>query len=96
MNHNLLEVKRLKTYFFTRNGVVQAVDGISFALRRGENLCLVGESGCGKTATALSILRLIDSPPAEYLVAKFFITGKTFRDVPMLSFSKFGVVTYPL
>ena len=67
MNHNLLEVKNLKTYFFTRNGVVQAVDGVNLALRKGENLCLVGESGCGKTATALSILRLIDSPPGKIL-----------------------------
>ncbi len=67
MNHNLLEVKQLKTYFFTRNGVVQAVDGVSFSIRKGESLCLVGESGCGKTATALSILRLIDSPPGKIL-----------------------------
>ncbi len=76
MNHNLLEVKHLKTYFFTRNGVVQAVDGISFALRRGENLCLVGESGCGKTATALSILRLIDSPPGRILGGEILYHGE--------------------
>ena len=65
MNNTILQIRHLKTYFFTRNGVVKAVDGISFELRKGESLCLVGESGCGKTATALSVLRLIDSPPGR-------------------------------
>jgi oligopeptide/dipeptide ABC transporter ATP-binding protein len=65
VNDGLLEIRHLKTQFFTRNGVVKAVDDISFGLRKGESLCLVGESGCGKTATALSILRLIDSPPGR-------------------------------
>ena len=67
MSNTILEVNNLKTYFFTRNGVVKAVDGISFDLKKGESLCLVGESGCGKTATALSILRLIDSPPGKII-----------------------------
>jgi oligopeptide/dipeptide ABC transporter ATP-binding protein len=65
MNNTILQVSELKTYFFTRIGVVKAVDGVSFGLRKGECLCLVGESGCGKTATALSILRLVDSPPGR-------------------------------
>ena len=65
MDNSILQVRHLKTYFFTRNGVVKAVDGIDFDVRKGESLCLVGESGCGKTATALSILRLIDSPPGR-------------------------------
>lgn len=65
MDDTLLKVSNLKTYFFTRRGVVKAVDGISFEVRRGECLCLVGESGCGKTVTALSLLRLIDSPPGR-------------------------------
>ncbi len=65
MNNIILSVSDLKTYFFTRRGVVKAVDGVSFELRRGECLCLVGESGCGKTVTALSILRLLDSPPSR-------------------------------
>ncbi|MFC1989650.1 ABC transporter ATP-binding protein [Chloroflexota bacterium] len=65
MSSTILEVNNLKTYYFTRNGVVKAVDGISFDLKKGESLCLVGESGCGKTATALSILRLVDSPPGR-------------------------------
>ncbi len=64
-NDNILEVSNLKTYFFTRHGVVRAVDDVSFGMRKGECLCLVGESGCGKTATALSVLRLIESPPGK-------------------------------
>ena len=65
MNDVILKATNLKTYFFTRRGVVKAVDGVAFELRRGECLCLVGESGCGKTVTALSILGLIDSPPGR-------------------------------
>jgi peptide/nickel transport system ATP-binding protein len=67
VNNNILEIKHLKTYFFTPKGVVNAVGDVSFSLRKGESLCLVGESGCGKTATALSILRLIDSPPGRII-----------------------------
>ncbi len=62
MDNTILKIRNLRTYFFTRRGVVKAVDGITFDLRRGESLCLVGESGCGKTATALSILGLIERP----------------------------------
>jgi oligopeptide/dipeptide ABC transporter ATP-binding protein len=58
----LLKVKDLKTYFFTRSGTVKAVDGVSFEVRRGEVLCIVGESGCGKSMTSLSVLRLVDKP----------------------------------
>lgn len=58
----LLEVKDLRTYFFTRNGTVKAVDGVSFTVRQGEIRGIVGESGCGKSMTAMSILRLVDKP----------------------------------
>ena len=58
----LLEVEDLKTHFFTRDGVVRAVDGVSFSIAAGETLALVGESGCGKSVTSLSIMRLIASP----------------------------------
>jgi len=64
-NDIVLKVSDLKTYFFTRRGTVKAVNGVDFELERGECLCLVGESGCGKTVTALSILRLFDSPPGK-------------------------------
>jgi len=70
VDDTILEIKHLKTYFFTRDGVVKAVDDISFGLKHGESLCLVGESGCGKTATALSILRLIDSPPGKIVTGE--------------------------
>src|SRR5438128_2414615 len=59
----LLEVEALKTYFFTRYGVVKAVDGVSFAVAAGETLAIVGESGCGKSVTALSLMRLVPDPP---------------------------------
>jgi peptide/nickel transport system ATP-binding protein len=65
MDSLILKVSNLRTHFLTRRGIVKAVDGVDFELRRGECLCLVGESGCGKTVTALSILRLFDSPPGK-------------------------------
>ncbi|MBK7469641.1 MAG: ABC transporter ATP-binding protein [Betaproteobacteria bacterium] len=61
----VLAVSGLRTHFFTRDGVVKAVDGVSLSLARGETLGLVGESGCGKSITALSILRLVPSPPGR-------------------------------
>src|ERR1700676_2680192 len=61
----LLEVDRLQTFFYTRQGVVKAVDGIGFSLRRGETLAIVGESGCGKSITALSLMRLVPDPPGR-------------------------------
>jgi peptide/nickel transport system ATP-binding protein len=61
----VLEVENLKTYFYTRGGLVKAVDGVSFSLRRGELLAIVGESGCGKSVTALSLMRLVADPPGR-------------------------------
>lgn len=61
-NNNILEVKGLKTQFFTEGGIVRAVDGIDFTVRRGEVLGIVGESGCGKSVTSLSIMQLIGQP----------------------------------
>jgi peptide/nickel transport system ATP-binding protein len=58
----LLEVRRLKTHFFTDEGVVRAVDGVDFTVERGRTLCVVGESGCGKSVTARSILQIVDPP----------------------------------
>ncbi len=61
-NNNILEIKGLKTQFFTESGIVRAVDGIDLKVKRGEVLGLVGESGCGKSVTSLSIMRLIGQP----------------------------------
>jgi oligopeptide/dipeptide ABC transporter ATP-binding protein len=71
----ILRVKDLKVRFFTRRGTVRAVDGVSFDLLKGECLCLVGESGCGKTVTALSILGLIDSPPGRIVGGEILYDG---------------------
>jgi len=68
----LLAIEDLQTHFFTRDGVVRAVDGVSYAVEAGETLAVVGESGCGKSVTALSILRLVPSPPGR-------IVGGTIR-----------------
>lgn len=59
---NILEVKDLKTYFFTDKGTVKAVDGVSYTLKEGQTLGIVGESGCGKSVNAMSILNLIEKP----------------------------------
>lgn len=75
MPENILEVKNLKTWFFTRRGIVKAVNGVNFTLSDGECLCLVGESGCGKSVTALSILRLFDSPPGKIVAGEINYCG---------------------
>ena len=72
---HLLEVKDLKTHFATRAGLVRAVDGVSFHLDGGELLGLVGESGCGKSMTALSIMRLI-APPGKIVAGEIFFDGR--------------------
>ncbi|WP_052888546.1 ABC transporter ATP-binding protein [Thermogemmatispora carboxidivorans] len=76
MPENLLEVNNLKTYFFTRGGVVKAVDDVSFTMRSGEALGVVGESGCGKSVTALSIIRLIASPPGKIVGGEILFNGE--------------------
>jgi oligopeptide/dipeptide ABC transporter ATP-binding protein len=70
-----LEVKNLKTYFYTEDGVVKAVDGVDFYVNPGEVMGLVGESGCGKSVTSLSIMRLI-SPPGKVIEGQIFFEGK--------------------
>src|ERR671930_2257248 len=76
----VLEVEDLHTYFFTRLGVVKAVDGVSFSLRQGETLGIVGESGCGKTMTALSLLRLAPRPAARIVQGKILLQGENLLD----------------
>ena len=65
MTESLLRVENLRTQFRTEGGVVQAVDAVSFNIQAGETFALVGESGCGKSVTALSIMGLIPNPPGE-------------------------------
>jgi len=72
----LLQIKNLKTYFFTYEGVVKAVDGVSYQLNKGEPLGVVGESGCGKSVTALSILRLIQIPPGRIVEGEILFKGE--------------------
>lgn len=74
---SILSIENLKIYFFTKKGIVRAVDDISFDLRKGEIMCIVGESGSGKTVTALSILRLVENPGK-------IIEGKMIMDEEML------------
>ena len=76
MTEHLLEVKHLKTYFFTRAGVVKAVDDVSFNMKRGQTLGVVGESGCGKSVTALSIMRLVASPPGKIVGGEINFNGE--------------------
>jgi peptide/nickel transport system ATP-binding protein len=79
---NILEVEGLKTYFFVRQGVVKAVDDVSFSLKAGEKLAIVGESGCGKSMTALSILRLVPDPPGRIVAGSVRLDGKELLDLP--------------
>ncbi len=72
----LLQVRNLKTYFYTDAGVIKAVDGISYHLQEGETLGLVGESGCGKSVSALSILRLIPNPPGRIVDGEVMFEGR--------------------
>ena len=73
---HLLEIRGLKTYFATDNGVVHAVDGVDLAIDRGETLGVVGESGCGKTVTAMSVLKLIAMPPGRIVAGQILWQGR--------------------
>jgi len=76
MNEAVLEVKNLRTYFYTDEGVVKAVDDVSFSLRKGEVLGIVGESGSGKSVTNLSVINLIQSPPGKIMGGEVLFQGK--------------------
>jgi peptide/nickel transport system ATP-binding protein len=71
----VLKVENLQTYFYTRQGMVKAVDGVSFTLTRGETLAIVGESGCGKSVTALSLMRLVADPPGRIVGGSVRLDG---------------------
>ena len=71
----ILDVRELKTYFYTYDGVVRALDGVSFKIRRGETVGLVGETGCGKSVTAFSITKLIPDPPGRIMDGTIYFRG---------------------
>lgn len=97
MAENLLTVNNLRTYFFTRSGVVKAVDDVSFAMKPGETLGVVGESGCGKSVTALSVMRLVASPPGKIVGGEITFNGedimeKSQRELTDLRGSKISMI----
>ncbi len=77
----LIDIKNLKTHFFTDDGVVKAVDGVSFPIHKGKTLGVVGESGCGKSVTALSVMRLV-SPPGRIVEGEILFDGKNLATLP--------------
>ena len=88
MGEAVLTVENLKTYFRVKEGLAKAVDGVSYHIHRGETLGLVGESGCGKTVSSLSILKLLDMPPAEFHAGRIIFEGQdllTFTEKQMRS-----------
>ncbi|MRS05249.1 ABC transporter ATP-binding protein, partial [bacterium] len=76
MTDHLLKVENLETQFKTPDGIVHAVNGVSFTLNEGETLGVVGESGCGKSVTMLSCLRLISSPPGKIVAGEAYFHGQ--------------------
>jgi peptide/nickel transport system ATP-binding protein len=76
MDDMVLDVKNLQTVFFTNSGLFRAVDDVSFSVRRGETLAIVGESGCGKSVSALSIMRLVPDPPGKIVGGSVTLEGK--------------------
>jgi oligopeptide transport system ATP-binding protein len=82
MASRLLEVHKLETQFKTPDGIVHAVNGVSFSLEEGETLGLVGESGCGKSVTMLSVLRLIAMPPGKIVAGEAFFRGQDLLKMP--------------
>ena len=78
----LLDISGLKTHFVTDEGVVQAVDGVDLTVNRGETVCVVGESGCGKTVTAMSVLKLIAMPPGRIVSGQILWQGRDLVPMP--------------
>ena len=93
---NLLEINNLKMDFGSGAGALRAVDGVSLTIGTGETVCLVGESGCGKTVTALSIARLVPTPPANYIGGEILLNGRDTLKMSARELQKIrgGVVSY--
>ncbi len=93
---NLLEIRNLKMDFGSGREALRAVDGVSFNIGAGETVCLVGESGCGKTVTALSIARLVPTPPANYVSGEILLNGHDVLRMSSIELRNIrgGVVSY--
>jgi peptide/nickel transport system ATP-binding protein len=93
---NLLEIKNLKMDFGKNAEALRAIDDVSFSIGAGETVCLVGESGCGKTVTALSIARLVPTPPANYVGGEILLNGQNVLKMSARELQKIrgGVVSY--
>lgn len=78
----LLQIQDLRTWFYTEEGVVRAIDGVSFAVQRGETFAVVGESGCGKSMTALSIMKLVPEPAGRIISGKILLEGRDLCRLP--------------
>lgn len=89
LNNKVLEIKNLKTYFFTDEGIVKAVDGVSFDLKGSETLGIVGETGSGKSVTALSILKLIPQPPGKIVSGEIIFDGKDLLKIDLKSLQSY-------
>ncbi len=81
MSDNILEIKDLVVHYITDEGVVEAVNGLNMTLKRGETLGLVGETGAGKTTTALSILRLVPNPPGKIISGEIHFDGENLLEL---------------
>lgn len=88
METKLVRINDLRTYFYTDIGVIKAVDGVSFSMNNGDTLGIVGESGCGKTVTALSIMRLIQQPPGKIESGKIFFSGENILNLSQTEMRK--------
>src|SRR5260370_38638057 len=84
----LLDIRGLKTHFATDDGIVHAVDGVDLTVARGETVCVVGESGCGKTVTALSVLKLIAIPPGSIAGGQILGQGRDIVPLPVAEMNR--------
>lgn len=81
-NNTLVEFKNLKTYFYTEDGIVKAVNDVSFKIKEGETVGIVGESGCGKSVTSMSLMRLIPNPPGKIVGGDILFEGRSVLSIP--------------
>jgi oligopeptide/dipeptide ABC transporter ATP-binding protein len=88
LNQELLNIENLKTYFFTKIGIARAVDNLDLSVKRGEIVGIVGESGCGKSVTALAILRLVKNPPGRIMAGEIIFEGQNLLDISLKEMKK--------